>query len=256
VRRPHVFITGAGRGVGRALARRFGAAGYAVAVAGRTEAHVLTVADELRGGGVEAEPIRCDVTDRGAVGAAVARAESRFGPVDVLINNAGAADSAPFVSMPDDMWDRLLAVNLAGTYHCMREVLPGMVGRRRGCVLNIASTAGKTGVKYTSAYCAAKHAVVGLTRAVALEVAAKGVTVNAICPGWLDTDMTQESIARIVSTTGRATAEARAALERMNPQGRLIDPDEVAAFALFLAGPEARAINGQALTIDGGEVLA
>jgi NAD(P)-dependent dehydrogenase (short-subunit alcohol dehydrogenase family) len=153
-------------------------------------------------------------------------------------------------------WERILAVNLAGTYHAMRAVLPGMVERGSGRVINIASTAGKTGFLYTSAYCAAKHAVVGLTRSVALEVAARGVTVNAICPGWLDTDMTRESIARIVRTTGRSEADARAALERMNPQRRIIDPDEVAAFAVFLAGPDAKGITGQALNIDGGEVVA
>jgi 3-hydroxybutyrate dehydrogenase len=252
---PHVFITGAGRGVGRALASRFGRAGYAVAVTGRSERTLAQVVDELRREHGEAEAVVCDVTERDAVTSAVRAAEARFGPIDVLVNNAGAADSAPFASMADAVWDRMLAVNLTGTYNCMRAVLPGMLERRSGRILNIASTAGKTGFQYTSAYCAAKHAVVGLTRSVALEVAARGVTVNAICPGWLDTEMTQESIARIVRTTGRTADDARAALERMNPQRRLIDADEVAAFALFLASPDAKGINGQALNIDGGEVL-
>jgi NAD(P)-dependent dehydrogenase (short-subunit alcohol dehydrogenase family) len=251
-----VFITGAGRGVGRSLARHFGRAGYAVAVTGRSAAALAAVSDELRGAGGEAEPFACDVTDRAAVGQAVQAARDRFGPIDVLVNNAGVADSVPFVSMADSVWERMLAVNLTGTYNCMRAVLPGMIERGSGRILNIASTAGKTGFQYTSAYCAAKHAVVGLTRAVALEVAARGVTVNAICPGWLDTDMTRESVNRIVRATGRTVADARSALERMNPQRRIIDPDEVAAFAVFLASPEARGINGQALNIDGGEVLA
>jgi NAD(P)-dependent dehydrogenase (short-subunit alcohol dehydrogenase family) len=251
-----VFITGAGRGVGWSLARHFGRAGYAVAVTGRSVAAITAAADELRGASVDAAPFVCDVTDRGSVATAVQSAHDRFGPIDVLVNNAGIADTAPFVSMADGVWERILAVNLTGTYACMRAVLPGMVERRSGRILNIASTAGKTGFQYTSAYCAAKHAVVGLTRAVALEVAAKGVTVNAICPGWLDTDMTQQSISRIVRATGRTPEDARGALERMNPQRRIIDPDEVAAFAVFLASPEARGINGQALNIDGGEVLA
>jgi 3-hydroxybutyrate dehydrogenase len=253
---PVVFITGAGRGVGRALARRFGSAGYAVAVTGRAEPSIAAVAGEVRAGGGRAEPIVCDVTDREAVARAAGEAERRLGPIEVLVNNAGVVDSAPFTRMEHATWERILAVNLAGTYHAMRAVLPGMVERGSGRVINIASTAGKTGFLYTSAYCAAKHAVVGLTRSVALEVAARGVTVNAICPGWLDTDMTRESIARIVRTTGRSEADARAALERMNPQRRIIDPDEVAAFAVFLAGPDAKGITGQALNIDGGEVVA
>jgi NAD(P)-dependent dehydrogenase (short-subunit alcohol dehydrogenase family) len=138
----------------------------------------------------------------------------------------------------------------------MRTVLPGMLGRGRGRVINIASVAGRTGFAYTAAYCAAKHGVVGLTRAVALEAAGKGVTVNAICPGWVDTEMTKDSIARIVRTTGRSPDEARSAIERMNPQHRLIQPDEVAALAVFLAGPDAHGITGQTLGVDGGELVA
>jgi len=253
---PVVFVTGAGRGVGRAIAKRFAGAGYAVAAAGRSDSSLLQIRDELRGLGTEVITVTCDVTDRSAVERAAVQTEERLGPIDVLVNNAGVADSAPFAAMADELWDRMLAVNLTGTYHCMRAIIPGMFERRRGRIINIASTAGKTGFAYTAAYCASKHGVVGLTRAVALEAAAKGVTVNAICPGWADTDMTRDTLDRIVRFTGRSAAEARTTLEDMNPQRRLIEPDEIAALAVFLASHEARGINGQTLSVDGGEVLA
>jgi NAD(P)-dependent dehydrogenase (short-subunit alcohol dehydrogenase family) len=198
----------------------------------------------------------CDVTDRGSIRRSVAEAERQLGPIDVLINNAGVAESAPFPAMSDELWDRILAVNLTGTYLCTRAVIPGMFERGRGRVINIASVAGRKGFAYSAAYCAAKHGVVGLTRALAIEAAPKGVTVNAICPGWLDTDMTRESIERIVRATGRSAADARSSLERMNPQRRLIDPDEVAALAVYLAGSDARGITGQTLGVDGGELTA
>ena len=255
--RPVLFVTGAGRGVGRAVATAFAAAGYDVALAGRSETGLRDVADEITSStGVRAHPILCDVGQREAVATAVSTAEREVGDIEVLVNNAGVADSEPFTKMTDELWDQMLAVNLTGTYLCMRAVLPAMFARGRGRVINIASTAGRTGYRYTAAYCAAKHGVVGLTRAVALEAAPMGVTVNAICPGWTDTDMTSASIARIVESTGRSSADARRTLERMNPQGRLISPEEVAALALFLASPDARGINGQALSIDGGEVVA
>ncbi|HET9262313.1 MAG TPA: SDR family NAD(P)-dependent oxidoreductase [Vicinamibacterales bacterium] len=253
---PVVFVTGAGRGVGRAIARRFGNLGYAVAAAGRSEALLRQLAEELTDRGSQTQVLVCDVTDRGSIRRSVAEAERQLGPIDVLINNAGVAESAPFPAMSDELWDRILAVNLTGTYLCTRAVIPGMFERRRGRVINIASVAGRKGFAYSAAYCAAKHGVVGLTRALAIEAAPKGVTVNAICPGWLDTDMTRESIERIVRATGRSAADARASLERMNPQRRLIDPDEVAALAVYLAGPDARGITGQTLGVDGGELTA
>jgi NAD(P)-dependent dehydrogenase (short-subunit alcohol dehydrogenase family) len=255
MQRPVTFITGSGRGVGRAIAHRFAQAGYDVAAAGRTEATVERVASEIAAAGGRALPLVCDVTDREAIRRAVTQAEESLGPIEVLVNNAGIAGSAPFASIDDELWHRILSVNLTGTFYCMREVLPRMLERRGGRIINIASIAGKIGFAYTAAYCASKHAVLGLTRAVALEAAGRGVTVNAICPGWLNTDMTQDAIARIVRTTGRMPEDARAALEQMNPQRRLIEPEEVAALAVYLATPEAGGINGQALNVDGGEVM-
>jgi NAD(P)-dependent dehydrogenase (short-subunit alcohol dehydrogenase family) len=249
-----VFVTGAGRGVGRAIAMRFAQAGYAIAVTGRSESAIRVVADDITALDAVAIALVCDVTNREAVTRAAQDTERRLGPVDVLVNNAGAADSSPFVTMDDELWERMLAVNLKGTYLCMRAILPGMFERRSGRVINIASIAGKTGFAYTAAYCAAKHAVVGLTRAVALEAASRGVTVNAICPGWVNTDMTRETVARIAEKTGRNADAARRALETMSPQRRLIEPEEVAALAVFLASAEARGINGQALNVDGGEL--
>jgi NAD(P)-dependent dehydrogenase (short-subunit alcohol dehydrogenase family) len=242
---PVVFVTGAGRGVGRAIACRFAAEGYAVAITGRSHIHIRETAAEVEGIGVEALALICDVASRDDVTRAVALTEQRLGPIDVLVNNAGIAESAPFVSMDDELWDRTLAVNLTGTYNCMRAIAPGMFERRHGRIINIASTAARVGFPYTSAYVASKHGVLGLTRAVASEAQHRGVTVNAICPGWIDTAMTGRAVQRIVERTGRTAAEARQALEQMNPQQRLITPDEVAAVAAYLASPAGGAVNGQ-----------
>lgn len=246
---PVVFITGAAGGVGRAMARRFAADGYAVAAAQRSEGPHQALADELRAAGAAVAIERCDVTAVDQVQKAVAAAERQLGPIDVLINNAGVSASAPFASMDDELWARMLAVNLTGAYNVMRAVVPGMFERGRGRVINIASIAGKIGFAYTAAYVASKHGLVGLTRAVAIEAAPHGVTVNAICPGWIDSPMTGTAIARIAEKTGRSPEEARHTLERMNPQGRLIQPEEVAALAAFLASPDAHGISGQAIDL-------
>jgi len=231
------------------MALRFARDGCAVAVAGRAELHLRETSDAITGGGAEAFVVGCDVTVREDVRRAVAATERTLGLIDVLINNAGIADSAPFASMSDELWDRVLSVNLTGTYNCMRAVIPGMFERRRGRVINIASSAAKEGFPYTAAYVASKHGVLGLTRAVALEAQNRGVTVNAICPGWLNTEMTQASIARIVEKTGRTAAEAQRMLEQMNPQQRLIEPDEVATVAAYLASPEAAHVNGEGIDL-------
>ena len=184
--RPVAFVTGAGRGVGRAIALRLSGDGYAVAVSGRSDGPLRATTAMIKDQSGEAIALTCDVSRRDAVDAAIARAEASLGPLDVLVNNAGIAESAPFASMPDEMWDRVLGVNLTGTYNTMHRVAPGMFERGRGAIINIASTAGKVGFPYTAAYVASKHGVLGLTRAVALEAGRYGVRVNAICPGWVN----------------------------------------------------------------------
>ena len=246
------FVTGGGRGIGRAIVLRFAGAGARIVVAARSTGEVQAVAAEVERAGGQALPVHCDVTSAASVQASVEETLRRFGSVDVLVNNAGVAESAPFTRLDRKLWDRTLAVNLTGTYLCMREVLGSMIERRWGRIINIASTAAQEGYAYTAAYCAAKHGVLGLTRAVALEVERQGITVNAICPGWVDTEMTAASIARIVKATGRTPEAARAELEGMNPQGRLIRPEEVAALAFWLAGGEASSVTGQAYNVDDG----
>jgi NAD(P)-dependent dehydrogenase (short-subunit alcohol dehydrogenase family) len=250
------LVTGGGRGVGRAIALSLAHAGASVAVAARTPGELEAAAREIQSVGRRSLPVVCDVSSGASVSAAVHTVQSTLGPIDILVNNAGTAESAPLVKLDQAVWDKTIAVNLTGTYLCSRAVLPSMVERGRGRIINIASIAAKVGFAYTTAYCAAKHGVLGFTRALALEVAAKGITVNAICPGWLDTEMTIESINRIVERTGLTPEEARRRLERMSPQQRLITPAEVAAIAVFLSSGEAHGITGQALNVDGGEVMS
>jgi NAD(P)-dependent dehydrogenase (short-subunit alcohol dehydrogenase family) len=250
------WITGAGRGIGRAVAIALASAGARIVVSARTESELRRVAESIVTGGGEAYAIPCDVADAEAVRRAFDAAVAACGRIDILVNNAGFAESAPLARTEPDLWNKTLTINLTGTYYCTRAAIGPMVARRMGRIINIASIAGRVGFRYTSAYCAAKHGVLGFTRAVALEVADKGVTVNAICPGWTDTDMTTGSIDRIVRLTGRSREDARRQLEQMNPLGRLIQPEEVAAVAVFLASPEADAITGQAYNVDGGEVMA
>jgi 3-hydroxybutyrate dehydrogenase len=249
-------VTGAGRGIGRAIALAMARHGARVVVASRPGPAPDEVVAAIAAAGGEAVTVACDVTSAVSVTAAFAEARQRLGPIDILVNNAGVAGSAPVLKIDEDEWARTIAVNLTGTFRCTQAALPDMIARGRGRIINIASVAGRVGYAYTAAYCAAKHGVLGFTRAVALEVARKGVTINAICPGWVDTDMTTASIARIVKATGRTAGQAREAIEAMNPQRRLIRPEEVAAVAVFLAGEDAHGITGQAIDVDGGEVMA
>ena len=241
------LITGGGRGIGRAIAVLFAQQGARVAVAARTREQVEAVAQEI---GPQAFALTCDVSSVESVREMFADLQP-----DILVNNAGIAESSAFINTSDELWHRHLAINLTGTFYCTRAALPAMLERGWGRVINIASIAGKTGAPYVSAYAASKHGVLGLTRSLALEVAAQGITVNAICPGYVDTEMTSRGIENIVAKTGKSTAEAVEALKRMSPQNRMVTAEEVAALALLLASEEGRGINGQAINVDGGTVL-
>jgi NAD(P)-dependent dehydrogenase (short-subunit alcohol dehydrogenase family) len=245
------LVTGAGRGIGRAAALGLAAQGTGLVLASRTRAEVEAVADEARRCGVVATARVADVARPDEVAALFREA----GPVDVLGNAAGVAPSAPLVKTSDEVWRQALDTNLSGTFYCLRAALPGMMERGWGRVVNLASIAGKTGYPYIAAYAASKHGVLGLTKVAALEAAEKGVTVNAICPGYVDSPMTDTSIARIVEKTGLKAPDVRKRLEDMSPQKRLMTADEVAALVVFLCGDEARGITGQALSLDGGTLV-
>jgi len=243
------LVTGGGRGIGREIALALARDGLDVAVGARTREQVEDVAAAARVLGGRALALELDVTDLEGVRRAVARTETALGPVDVLVNNAGIAEAAPFLKTDPDLWDRHLRVNATGPFLLTRAVLAGMLERRWGRVINIASLVGLYGAPYVTAYTASKHALVGLTRALALEVAARGVTVNAICPGYVATDLVWSAARNIEAKTGRSFDEAVASLARINPGGRLIEPAEVAAVALKLVWDDAT--NGEAIVLDG-----
>jgi NAD(P)-dependent dehydrogenase (short-subunit alcohol dehydrogenase family) len=243
------LVTGGGRGIGRAIALALAAEGLAVAVAARTTAQVTATADAARALGVKTLGVALDVTRPDSVTQAVRHVTATLGPVDVLVNNAGIAESAPFAKTDPEFWDRHLRVNVTGPYLLTRAILPAMLERRWGRVINIASLAGLFGSPYVTAYTASKHALVGLTRALAMEVGGKGVTVNAICPGYVATDMVWNGARNIAARTGRSFEEAVAAMAEVNPGGRLLDPAEVAAAAVRLVKDDIT--NGDTIVLDG-----
>jgi NAD(P)-dependent dehydrogenase (short-subunit alcohol dehydrogenase family) len=246
----HALITGGGRGIGRAIAAALTEAGATVTVLGRDEARLA----EAMHGGDAAGYVVADVTDRGAMEDGSRRAIAARGPIDILIANAGGAESAPFAKADPDVFRRMFELNVMGVVHGARAVLADMVGRGFGRIVAVASTAGLKGYAYVSAYCAAKHAVVGLVRALAIETATTGVTVNAVCPGYTDTELVRASVSRIAAKTGRSSEAVLAEMLKANPLERLVKPEEVAAAVVFLCSPAAAAITGATLPIAGGEV--
>lgn len=247
----HALITGGGTGIGAAIAARLGASGAKITVAGRRLEPLEKVAANLPNG----HAVSLDVSDEASVGEGISEARERFGAVDILVNNAGATASAPFARTKPEVWRAMIEVNLTGTFLVSRAVLPWMVERGWGRIVNVASTAGLAGYPYIAAYSAAKHGVVGMTRSLALEIARTGVTVNAVCPGYTETDLLSGAIENFVAKTGMDKDEAWASLLRANPQGRFVAPEEVAEAVAWLVGPSSEAVTGQAISISGGEVM-
>ncbi|HWP17671.1 MAG TPA: SDR family NAD(P)-dependent oxidoreductase [Burkholderiaceae bacterium] len=249
----HAVVTGASRGIGAAIAQSLAGEGARLTLMGRSRQALETLAGKLPGEGHGVAV--CDVAQADSVSRAFDEARGARGPVTILVNNAGQADSAPLGRMSLELWHRMLAVNLTGTFLCTQAAVPDMLSAGWGRIVNIASTAGLKGYPYVSAYVAAKHGVVGLTRSLALELAKKGITVNAVCPGYTETDIVRESIDRIVAKTARTPEAARAELEAGNPQGRLVQPQEVADAVRWLCQPASASLTGQAIAVCGGEVM-
>jgi len=243
----HALITGGGTGIGAATARHLSAAGAKITVTGRRREPLEAIAGEV--GGAIAQ---CDVTDRAAIERAFDEARAANGPINILVVNAGTAESAPFHKMTRDSWNRIIATNLTGAFDCAQAALPDLLASNNGRLVFIASVASLRGIPYAAHYGASKHGLLGLSRSLAAEYARSTMTVNAVCPGYVDTPMTDQSVARVVEKTGRSDDDARAAITQMNASGRLVDPDGVATLVLTLCLPQSRDINGAALTIDGG----
>lgn len=248
-------VTGASRGIGRTIALTLAQAGADVAVTARTVPDLEEVTTHIREMGRHSLAIPCDVTDPEQVERMAAEAIEGLGGIDILVNNAGNAGSHKFLNHPDVLWHDMLSINLTSVYYVTKAFVPAMIEQRSGRIINIASIASKAGGRYIAAYTAAKHGVLGLTRALAIELVPYNITVNAVCPGYVDTPMTQANIARIVTRTGLTEEQVREIIEKMTPQNRLFEPEEVAAVALFLAQDIAKGITGQAINVDGGEVM-
>jgi NAD(P)-dependent dehydrogenase (short-subunit alcohol dehydrogenase family) len=248
----HALVTGAARGIGASVAQALAKEGARLTLLGRDRAALKRQA-ALLPASASAQVVVGDVTDETALAAALKRAVRGLGPIEILVNNAGAASSRPFARMDRTLWDTLIGVNLTGTFLCCLHTVPAMVEAGWGRVVNIASTAGLTGARYVAAYSAAKHGVVGLTRSLAAEYARSGVTINAVCPGYTQSQLVEDAINNIVARTGRSADDARSVLAARNPNRRLVQPQEVAALVAWLCRPEAAAVNGQAIVVAGGE---
>jgi NAD(P)-dependent dehydrogenase (short-subunit alcohol dehydrogenase family) len=246
----HAFITGGGSGIGLATARALAASGAKLTLAGRRLELVRAAAEEFE----DAHAVVCDVANEASVNSAFAAARDRYGVVDILVNNAGQAPSAPFKHTTLAFWDNVLATNLTGAFLCTRAALPDMIDAKWGRIVNVGSVCSLKGYAYVSAYVASKHGLLGLTRALAHETAKQGVTVNCVCPGYVDTPIIMESVERLTSKTNLSAEEAHASLIQFNPQGRIVAPEEVAAAIAYLCGDAAASVNGAAIPITGGEV--
>ncbi|HJT60014.1 MAG TPA: SDR family NAD(P)-dependent oxidoreductase [Ktedonobacteraceae bacterium] len=249
-------VTGAGRGIGRSIALTLAEAGADVAVTARTSTELEALVAQISVMGRKSLSIPCDVTNPEQVQSMAKTFIEGLGGVDILVNNAGNAGSHKFLNHPDELWHRMLAINLTSVYYVTKAFVPTLIDQRSGRVINIASIASRVGGSYIAAYTAAKHGVLGLTRALAAELLPYNITVNAICPGYVDTPMTDSSVANISSRTGMPEAKAREVLAKTSPQNRLIEPEEVATIALFLAQDATKGITGQAFNIDGGGVMS
>ncbi len=252
----HAIVTGGARGIGAAIASELARLGAKVTVMGRSvdalRRHAAMLSEQFE---TEADGVHCDVGDPLSITEAFARARETFGEAYALVNNAGQAEGAQFIETSPELWDEMITVNLTGTYLCTRQVLPAMVAEGDGRIINIASTAGLRGYSRMAAYCAAKHGIIGLTRALAIEMAKRGVTVNAVCPAYTDTDMAKHAVDNLAAARGITPAEALQMLTRSNPLGRLVQPAEVASAVAWLCSPGASAMTGQAIAVAGGEVM-
>jgi NAD(P)-dependent dehydrogenase (short-subunit alcohol dehydrogenase family) len=253
----HAFITGASRGIGAAIARELGRLGAKLSLIGRDdEALQAQVEAVAAASGAKVRKFLLDVTDAAQIAPTVERAAAELGPIDILVNNAGAATSAPFGRTTLEQWRAMLEVNLTGPFLLTQAVLPGMAARKFGRVINVASTAGLKGYGYVAPYCAAKHGVIGLTRSLAIEYARSGVTINAVCPGYTETDIAARAVETMVEKTGRTERQAYEELAALNPQRRLVQPEEVAQSVGWLALATSSSINGQAIAVAGGEIMS